>query len=121
MNAQMRVLLPIIAALSVCFFGYIGWYFWDSSRNRGSEFGYYGEFNRVSNTLASIPGVVVTQAWHNLDLTLEEFGFDLTITGRPVRLFFGETDPIRNMRRDAAVAALQNRIAAELGLPQTNR
>ncbi len=117
----MKAILLIIAALVVCFFGFIGRYRWDSSRNRGSEYGYYGEFNRVSNALAAVPGVTVTQSWHNLDVTLEEFGFGLTVTGQPVRLHFGETDPIRNMRRADAVAALQTQIAAELASSQTNR
>lgn len=35
--------------------GFIGWYSWDSGRNRGFEFGYYGEYNSVSNALASLP------------------------------------------------------------------
>jgi hypothetical protein len=117
----MRVLLITLALLIVSFFAFIGWYRWDSSRNRGNEFGYYGEFNRVSNALASVSGVVVTQSWHNLDVTLEEFGFGLTFTGQPVYLFFGETDPIRGMSRDAAVVALQSRIGAELASSQTNR
>jgi hypothetical protein len=116
-----RVLFIIIAAMISCFFGFVGWYLWDSSRNRGREFGYYGDFNRVSNALASIPGVTVTQWWHNLDVTLEEFGFDFTVTGQPVRLHFGETDSIRSMRRKAAVAALQARIAREIVLTQTNK
>ena len=90
------------------------WYRSDSARNRGREFGYYGEFNRVSNALVRIPRVTVTQAWHNADVTLEEFGFGITITGRPVQLDFGETDPIREMSRDRAVVALKARIATEL-------
>ena len=117
----MRVLLTILTLLIVVFFGFIGWYRWDSSYNRGSESGYYGTFNRISNALASISGVTVTQSWHNLDVTLEEFGFDLTVTGQPVHLFFGETDPIRKMSRAAVVVALQALIATELASSQTNR
>ncbi len=100
--------------------GFIGWYFWDSDRNRGFRFGYYGEYNSVSNALASIPGVVITQRWHNLDTVLEEFGFGLTFTGTPVRLYFGETDAVRSMSREKAIAALERRIARELSA-STNR
>ena len=93
---------------------------WDSSRNRGSEFGYYGEFNRVSNALAAVPGVTITGSWTNNDVTLEEFSFALAISNRAVELFFGETDAVRNMKKEAAVAALQGRIAVELASASTN-
>ena len=119
----MRTLLLIAASLIACLLAFIAWYLWDSSRNRGSEFGYYGGFNRVSNALASVPGVKITNYWHNLDVSLEEFAFELTISNRPVRLFFGETDPVRAVPREAAITALQARISAELALaaPATNR
>jgi len=110
----MKILTSTILLAVGLAVGSIGWYRWDSSRNCGSEFGYYGEYNRVSNALASIPGVVITQHWHNLDVTLEEFGFDLTIARTPIRLFFGEKDTIRSMSREAAMAALKQRIAAEI-------
>lgn len=110
----MKILLITVLVVLMIPVMFIIWYRWDSARNRGSEFGYYGEFNRVSNALASIPGVTVTQAWHNLDMTLEEFGFGVTVTGRPVSLAFGETDPIREMSRTKAAVALQARIAADL-------
>jgi hypothetical protein len=117
----MRIVSLTLATLVVLLAGLIGWYRWDSSKNRGTQTGYYGEFNRVSNALASIPGVTVTQAWQNLDITLEEFGFGITVTGQPVRLYFGERDPIRSMRRDAAVSALRSRIETELTTTRTNR
>lgn len=91
----------------------LAWYRWDSASNRGYQHGYFGEFNRVSNALAPIPGVMITQAWHNLDITLEEFGFGITVTGQPIRLSFGEADSIRNLPRDAVVDALKKRIDIE--------
>jgi hypothetical protein len=39
----------ILAAVLVLFVGFILWYRWDSGTNHGYHFGYYGEFNRVSN------------------------------------------------------------------------
>jgi hypothetical protein len=116
----MRMKILPIAVLVVVMIPlmFIVWYRWDSARNRGSEFGYYGEFNRVSNALASIPGVTITRAWQNRDVSLEEFGFSMSVTGRPVTLAFSETDPIREMSRNKAVAELKMRIATEL--PTTN-
>jgi len=117
----MRLAFATAAVVIVILVALIGCYKWDSSRNRGSNFGYYGEFNRVSNALASIPGVTVTQGWPNLDVSLEEFSFGITVRGQPLKLFFGETDPIRNMSRDAAVTALRARIEAELTTTRTNK
>jgi len=99
----------------------IAWYKWDSARNRGSTFGYYGEYNRTSNALASIPGVTVRQGWCNRDISLEEFGFSIVVAGQPIELGVGETDSIRSMGREAAVAALKERIRAELASSTTNR
>lgn len=110
----MKILLAIVALGTALVVGTILFYQWESSRNRGYQWGYFGEFNSVSNSLASVPGVTITQAWHNLDVTMEEFGFGITITGRPVRLYFGETDPLRSMSGEIAVAALRTRITAEL-------
>src|SRR2546426_1925813 len=109
----MRLLLAIVLVVLLAPVGFVSWYRWDSARNRGHEFGYYGKFNRVSNALAAIPGVTITQAWHSLDVTLEEFGFGITVTGQPVRLSFSETDPIRELSRDAAITALKKRIETE--------
>lgn len=103
----------IIGLVFVILVAFIGGYFWDSAHNRGSQFGYYGEFNRTKNALASIPEVMITKEWHNSDITLEEFGFNITATGQRIRLYFGETDPIRELSRDAAVAALKKRIETE--------
>ncbi len=113
---RMKALFIAVLVVFMILGLYIVWNRWDVARNRGSEFGYYGEFNRVSNALASIPGVTITQAWHNLDLTLEEFGFGITFAGRPASLVFGERDPIREMSRAGAVAALNARINSELSI-----
>jgi hypothetical protein len=115
-------LLGVVAVLVVGLPAtFIGWYAWDSRTNRGYDFGYYGEYNRTSNALASIPGVAITQSWHHLDVTLEEFAFDAAVTGTSVSLYFGGRDPIRTMSRKKAVAALRQRIAAELSNQNTNR
>ncbi len=43
--------------LLVALIAFIGWYRWDLSLDRGYEFGYWGSFNRVSNSLARLPGI----------------------------------------------------------------
>ena len=88
--------------------------------NNGRESGYYGDFNRFSNALVSIPGVKVTNFWMNRDITLEEFGFDIT-TGRGEAVHFGigERDPLRKMSRLELTEALKEEIAQQLS--RTNR
>ncbi len=81
------------------------------AQNDGRESGYYGDFNRVSNALVSLPGVVVTNFWMNRDITLEEFGFEaMTGGGKPVRIVVGERDPLREMSRTQLVATLGKEI-----------
>jgi hypothetical protein len=108
-------------ALLVCLFGYLVFYRWDSKVNHGRTFGYWGEFNNTSNALASIPNIKVTHSWHNLDLTLEEFGFEIETNGHRVNLGFGENDPIRTMSERDAIASLKKQIEAELKLHATNQ
>jgi hypothetical protein len=117
----MRTLLFVVLAVISIPAAFITWYRWDSTRNRGWEFGYFGDYNGISNALASIPGVTITQAWHNLDITLEEFGFGICVTGRPVQLIFGETDKIRELRQQAAVVALEQLIQTELSSSGNSR
>src|SRR5688572_6052170 len=65
-------------------------YHWDSNTNRGFTFGYYGQFNTVSNALARFKGVTIFRSWHNCDVTLEEFGFDVkTSEDRLLKIYFG--------------------------------
>ena len=90
------------------------------AKNDGRESGYYGDFNRVSNALVSIPGVTVTNFWMNRDITLEEFGFDITTaSGEAVHFGLGERDPLRKMSRPELVEALKREIAQELS--RTNK
>lgn len=84
------------------------------AQNDGRESGYYGDFNRISNALVSIPGVVVTNFWMNRDITLEEFGFEaVTASDKPVRIAVGERDPRRRMSRPELVEALRKEIGGQ--------
>lgn len=81
------------------------------AQNDGREAGYYGDFTRVSNALVSIQGVVVTNFWMNRDITLEEFGFDVTTgSGKAVRIAVGERDPLRRLPPAELVEALKKEI-----------
>lgn len=87
---------------------------WDSEVNRGYTFGYYGEFNTVSNALAKLPGVTIKRSYHNLEITLEEFGFIIqTGSGHEIRLDIGERDPIRDMGGEKLKKELTRRINME--------
>jgi sugar phosphate permease len=54
-----RILFFSVAAVFVVPLGLLSIYKWDSSKNRGAEFGYWGDFNRTSNALASIQGISI--------------------------------------------------------------
>jgi hypothetical protein len=113
MNA---VMVSVIAAAAL-----IGtlvlWYRWDSEKNRGRKWGYWGEFKNVSNALAGMPGITIVKPWYNADLTLEEFGFEILVQGREVKLGFGEKDPVRNLSGQDLERALTGMVkhAAEGG------
>lgn len=106
----MKHLLGLLLGSILLFAGMIAFTLWDDDHNRGWTFGYYGEFNRTKTALEAIPGVVITRSGHNLDLTLEEFFFDVTWAGRTMQLFFQEGDPIRVMGHDEAVLALRREL-----------
>ena len=45
----------------------------------GSEFGYYGPFNRMKHVIEEMPDVRIVDHWKHRDLTLEDFGFTLLV------------------------------------------
>jgi hypothetical protein len=51
----------------------------------------------------------------NQDITLEEFGFDITTgTGEAVHFGIGEADPLRKMSRSELIQALKIEIARQI-------
>ena len=111
---------------AVASFATIGWYKWDLSQNRGYEFGYYGDFNRVSHALREIPGITVTSEWANPDTVLEEFGFEITTNKkRVIQLDFSEVDPVRNLSGAPLARALteliQTKNTSDRPMAKTNR
>ena len=106
----MKVAFAIIGGVAAILLALALWERWDEQKNRGHTWGYWGEFNTVSNRLANLPSVV--KAWHNNDfLVLEEFGFDIMAQGQPVALVFGEKDPIRKLSAQKLDRALLEMIS----------
>jgi hypothetical protein len=109
----MKKVLPILFAVVAILVALVFLYRWDRENNHGFQIGYYGDFNRVSNALASIPDVLVTEAWANCDVTLEEFGFTATMGGQSVRIAIGERDRIRELSGESLVQALKREIETQ--------
>ncbi len=85
----------------------------DSSCNRGWDFGYWGDFNRVKEALEDLSGGRVVKDWSNPDIVLEEFGFEVETTpGKRIDLNFSESDPIRHLRGKRLHDALRHRLRA---------
>ena len=93
----MRYVLTLGSVVVVAFIAFVFWYRWDSGKNRGLAYGYYGEFNTVSNRLSKLPGVTIIKSWHNADVILEEFGFKIFSHSQQLDLAFRERDPIRKL------------------------
>ena len=90
------------------------WYKWDTSANHGLSYGYYGQYNTVSNAFARLPGARILDTFYNADITLEEFGFEIETGGRSVTISFSEQDPIRRMSGTQLNKTLSARIASDL-------
>jgi len=110
----MRGPLLVLGSIFAAFGGVMGWYVWDSSVNHGFEFGYFGEYNRLTKAVRAVPGVSITDSWYHGDVSLEEIGLTLSVSGKRAELFFGERDPVREMDHQAAVLELQQRIESAL-------
>jgi hypothetical protein len=74
---KMKWIESVLIFLLIIFVVFILWYRWDSTRNRGFTFGYYGEFNTVRNAVKALPGVTVEKFGYNADVTLDEFYFTI--------------------------------------------
>ena len=89
-------------------------YRWDSEANHGYTWGYWGQFNTISNSLTKLPGITIVKFGCNADVTMEEFGFDVLTGGRQVPVWFDEDDPVRKLSGDALSNALLQKISTEL-------
>ncbi len=110
----MKRAIAAFGVFIVLFIVAVLWYRYDSGTNHGYSWGYWGQFNTVSNSLAKIPGVTIIKFGCNADVTMEEFGFDITTTeGRQVHVWFSEDDPIRKLSGEALSKALLEKIRKE--------
>ena len=110
----MKKVLTGLLVLLMGLFAFIALYRWDSGSNRGYEFGYWGSFNRIRNTMAGLPGIRIVKSGHNADVVMEEFGFDIsTASGRTLHIWFSEDDPIRGLSGGRLTKALTERIEKE--------
>jgi hypothetical protein len=109
MKAKATLILCVLMGIAPVAF--MSWYGWDSSHNRGFQFGYFGDFNRIRHALTGTPGVSITRDWVNNDVRLEEFAFHITTSGgESLHLAFEEADPLRNASGEQLSAALIARI-----------
>jgi len=84
------------------------------SENSDSEFGYYGQYNRVKHILEAMPNVMIVARWQHEDLTLEDFGFTLLRDGtRLVQVNVHEASlEMRTRRKGRLRELLQKQIDA---------
>ena len=100
----------------------ISWERWDEAKNHGLGWGYWGEFNTVSNALAQVPDVTISRSWCNADfLALEEFGFDIISNGRPFSIGFEEKDPIRELSGQRLQLALRGLVKESMSNNRAQR
>lgn len=84
----------------------------DRSTNRGFTIGYYGELNKLTAALSSLPGVSIDEVGYNSDVTLEEITIWIyDARGRRRQINFWQSDPIRELSGEALKAALAERLA----------
>ena len=108
-----RAIIILSMVVAVCIAGILS-YRWDSETNHGYRWGYWGQFNTVSNAVAKLPGVTIVQSGCNADVSLEEFGFDIvTADGRRIHMWFSEDDPARKLTGEALSKALLEKIRNE--------
>lgn len=112
LNRSNRLAIGIGILLLVVAFG-PAIYLWDANRNRGFTWGYYAEFNTISNSLAQIPGVTITDTYLLDDFQLELFTFDLVFNGKPIHLRFPQDDPARILTNEGLLSALTTRLIEE--------
>jgi hypothetical protein len=113
-------LVRVVAAITLAILGFLVWYAWDSRKNHGFTFGYYGQFNTMSNALASLPGVRITSATYNGDITLEGIFFEIDRGGRHLNIVIAEQDPVRRLSGAKLEKALSELVEKESAAQAVN-
>ena len=116
----MKQWVKVARAFILIIVAFFCWYGWDSGKNHGLRFGYYGEFNNVSNALARLPGVHIVNSGYNADISLEGFSFEIERSGRRLEIFFAKDNPIRKMSGADLEKALPEFVEKESTAQSTN-
>ena len=106
-------LVRVAGIIALAIIGFLCCYGWDSRTNHGFTFGYYGQFNTVSNTLARLPGIQITSVDYNPDITLEEIFIEVDRGGRHLKILISQQDPLRRLSGPNLEKALSELIEKE--------
>lgn len=109
--AALSTVVLMLIAFIVC-------YRWDSGTNRSHTWGYWGQFNIISNSLSRLPGIEIVKSHYDSDVTIREFAFEvLTPKGQKVFVLFGDGDPVRKLSGQPLSQALLEKIASARPVP----
>jgi hypothetical protein len=94
-----------------------GFWVWNFApiKNPAIEFGYYGRFHKAQRVISEIPGARIVDSWKHEDISLEDFGFTISLEGKePKRVDFWDGTPVKENGDDEEIRA---HVLAELQLP----
>ena len=97
----------------------IGFLVYDGRENRGFTFGYYGDYNAITNALGQMTEISEMETFCHEDLFLEEIWFTVQlIDGTEKDIFIGQNESIRNLRHEELTLALRERINTTKAKPK---
>lgn len=100
--ARMLIICGLFAFAWLICFGL--WFIDHLLPNNGWEFGYYGQFNRTKHAIEKMEGVEIVDYWQHRDLSLEDFGFDLSVNGgNLIQVAFLDNSPQKSLWRRRAI------------------
>lgn len=108
----------ISVSILVAVVALVAFYKWDSAKNRGFTFGYYGELNTVTRAASDLPDVAsVRVAAANIDIGLEEFSIEVAMNdGRHTMLSFLESDSLRSQSGSELSQGLAALLSSQLSV-----
>lgn len=98
-----RFLILICAAIGTVIVVIFALYFYvfGEFTDPSIEFGYFGGFHRTQRVIQEIEGSSIHDSWMNKDITIEDYGFTVTIGDGPEkRIDFWENSPQNKLKRD---------------------
>lgn len=94
-----------------------GFWVWNYApiKDAAIEFGYYGRFHKAQRVISEIPGARILDSWTHEDISLEDFGFTISLEGEePKRVDFLDGTPVKEYGDDPEIRAY---VLAELESP----